>query len=318
MKKYSVIGLFAVLALLFAIPLSAAEKVKIKLPDGLYMYDSSIERLQDGRVRVGFGKYFVVCNNKIYSSKEAVKKFGILKLNKLFTENKKYKILFGGEQIGKIYNVRIDNEEDWDYKEEFFTKSIKEGPAYWEKSLKIIIPRMGSAAKCLVVPEEYKEVKKIVYTTIPQEEIDKIAKLIKEKLLPLVINRKEVRQYKIEEKELYKEDLMLLDKMSYRNNDFYIGIYRYMFEIQEYFIVFSVIKENIYIITSNYSDDIPDYDGAVSVYGMLDVDGDDNEELIMEKVFSGPDKASYNIEIYRQESDGKWTVLQRISWEVKS
>ena len=55
--------LLGVLAVLFAIPLSAAENAKIKLPDGLYMYDSSIERLTDGRERVGFGKYFVVKNN---------------------------------------------------------------------------------------------------------------------------------------------------------------------------------------------------------------------------------------------------------------
>jgi hypothetical protein len=66
-----------VLAVLFAIPLSAEENAKINLPDGLYMYDSSIERLTDERERVGFGKYFVVKNNIIYSAQEAVRKFGV-------------------------------------------------------------------------------------------------------------------------------------------------------------------------------------------------------------------------------------------------
>jgi len=312
MKKYLVLG---VLAVLFAISLSPAENAKINLPDGLYMYNSSIERLTDGRERVGFGKYFVVHNNTIYSSQEAVRKFGVSKLNTLFTENKSYKILFGGENIGKIYNVKIDDEGDWNYKENLFVKNIKEGPAYWKE--RIYLGRLGSAVKCLAVPEEYKEVKKKVYNTIPQEEVDKISKLVKEKLLPLVKNRKELKQYKIKDKELYKEDLMLLDKMSYRNNDLYIGVYRYMFKIREYFIVFGIIKENIYVITSNYNDEVPDYDGDVGIYGMLDVDGNGNEELIMGKVFSGLDEAIYNIEIYKQEADGNWTRIQKISWEVK-
>ena len=95
-------------------------------------------------------------------------------------ENKNYKILFGGEQIGKIHNVTIYDEKDWNYKEELLTKNIKEGPAYRVES--IFIGRYGSAVKCLAVPEEYKEVKKKVYTTIPQEEVDKIATLAKEKL----------------------------------------------------------------------------------------------------------------------------------------
>ena len=97
--------LLGVLAALSTTPLAAAENVKIKLPDGLYMYDSSIERLTDGRERVGFGKYFAVQNNVIYSSQEAMKKFGVSKLNEFFTENKKYKILFGGDKIGEIHNV---------------------------------------------------------------------------------------------------------------------------------------------------------------------------------------------------------------------
>ena len=316
--NYKIIGtlllVLGVLVILFTIPLSAKENAKIELPDGLYMYDSWISHTKGESVR--FEKFFVVQNNIIYSSREAIRKFGISKLNKLFTENKKYKILFGGKKIGEIQNLAVDDEDGHKvYKEKLLTKNIKESPAYWKES--IYLGRLGSAVKCLAVPEEYKEVKKKVYNTIQQGEVDKIAKLAKEKLLPMIINRKELKQYKIKDAELYKEDLMLLDKMSYQSNDLYIGIYRYMFKIREYFIVFGTIKDNIYVITSNYSDEVPDYDGVVSIYGMLDVDGDGNEELIMEKVFSGLDEAIYNIEIYKQEADGKWARIQKISWEVK-
>lgn len=307
MKKYLVLGVFTVL---FAISLSEAENAKIKLPDGLYMYDSSIERLTDGRERVGFGKYFVAKNNTIYSAQEAVRKFGVSKLNKLFTENKKYKILFGGEKLGKIYDVKIDDEGDWNYREELLTKNIKEGPAYWKES--IYLDRLGSAVKCLAVPEEYKEVKKKVYTAIPQEEIDKVAKLAKDKLLPLVINRKELKRHKIKDTELYKEDLMLLDKISYPNNNLYIGVYRYMFKIQEYFVAFAIFRQNLYVITSNY-DDVTYYDGNMSIQGTLDVDGSGDEGLIIEKQYLGPGEVTANLEVYKQKKDGNWTRIQKLA-----
>ena len=116
--------LLGVLALLFAIPLSAAENVKIKLPDGLYMYNSWIAQLTKGGESVRFEKFFVVQNNTIYSSQEAIRKFGILKLNKLFTENKKYKILLGGGKIGEIQNLEVDDADGHRvYKEELLTKN---------------------------------------------------------------------------------------------------------------------------------------------------------------------------------------------------
>ncbi len=232
MKKYLLAG---VLVLLFAVPLLAAEKesVRIKLPDGIYMYDSSVRHLQDGRLWVGFRKYFIVYNKNIYSPKEAVKKFGVSKLNILFTENKKYKILFGGEQIGEIYSVIIEDGEEWNYKQNLFTKDIKEGPAYYWRE--IMYPgKLTSVTKCLAVPEEYKEVKKKVYATIPQEAVDKIAKLAKEQLLPLLMKRKGFAKYKIREMELLKENLWLLDKISYRNDELYIGEYHYVFKTRKF------------------------------------------------------------------------------------
>jgi len=262
--------LLGVLALLFAIPLSAAENVKIKLPDGLYMYNSWIAQLTKGGESVRFEKFFVVQNNTIYSSQEAIRKFGILKLNKLFTENKKYKILLGGGKIGEIQNLEVDDADGHRvYKEELLTKNIQKGPAYWRES--IYVGRLGSAVKCLAVPEEYKEVKKEVYTTIPQEEVDEISKLIKEKLFHLVKNRKEITDYQLKYTELNKEYIDLLDKISNQNDELYIGVYRYIFKIAEnsrpflvttlapaFEIAFSIKKDNLYIITS-------DYDGEMKI-----------------------------------------------------
>lgn len=305
MKKFLILG---VLAVLFAISLSPAENVKINLPDGLYMYDSSIERLTDGRERVGFGKYFVVKNNSIYSSQEAVRKFGASKLNTLFTENKSYKILFGGEKIGEIYNVNIDDEGGWNYKEELLTRNLKEGPAYGSGGF-----GHGSAVKCLAVPEEYKEVKKKVYTTIPQEEVDKIAKLAKEKLLPLVISRKGFAKYKITEMELYKDSLLFLDKLSYRNDELYIGRYQYAFKTAKtsywFDIIFSARKGSFHIVTTDYEEgDL--VAGYMTIYGMLDVDGCGEDELVIEKEAPREDETTIWLEIHKQKPDGNWIRIK--------
>ena len=312
MKKYLVLG---VLAVLFATPLSTAENAKINLPDGLYMYDSSIERLTDGRERVGFGKYFVARNNTIYSAQEAVRTFGISKLNELFTENKKYKILFGGENIGKIYNVKIDDEGDWNYKEELLTKNIKEGPAYRVEG--IYVGRLGSVARHLAVPEKYKVLRTISFKEISKEEVDKILKLVKEKLLPLVKNRKELKKNKINEMEWVAENIDLLDKISYRDHEMYIGIYWYGFKTAKdgdrFQIVFSVNKEDVYDITSNYDNDKLSA-GGMKIHGLLDV-GCGKEELIIEKIYGGLYESFRDLEIYKQKAGGNWMLIKKNSWK---
>lgn len=293
----------------------------ITLPDGLYMYDSSISRLENGSDWVGFGKWFVVRNNMIYSSQDAIKQIGVSELNALFTENKKYKVLLGGRKIGEIHNVRIELYNDrmeWNYKEELFTKGIKQGPLYVENKYL----RAGSTVKCIGVPEKYKEMQRKVYTTISREEIDRISKLAREKLFHLIKNRREITQYKIKDKDLTYEKLELLDKISHRNDELYIGIYRYAFKTTEdnydLQIVFSVEKDNVNVITSGRDDETGDYDGDISIYGMLDVDGCGEEELIMEKVSAGLDEALKNISIYKRKADGNWTRIQKISWRVTS
>ena len=311
MKKYLLAG---VLVLLFAMPLAAAEKesVKIKLPDGFYMYSSSIEKLQDGSERVGFSKYFVVYKNNIYSAQEAVKKIGISKLNTLFGGAKKYKILcpISGGQIGQIYSVMIEDGEEWDYKESFFTKDIKEGPAYGKESIKI----KGSAGKCLAVPEEYEEIKKIVCTTIPQGEVGIIAKRAREKLYPMVENKTKIHGWS-----LYEENLERLDKISDRNGELYIGVYNFAFKKPfdarqwSYWddkIIFSAKNNNVHFITGEQDETF------MTICGMLDVDIDGEDELIIERTSIGEDADDpvswIIVEIYKQKEDGNWTLVYKI------
>jgi hypothetical protein len=198
----------------------------------------------------------------------------------------------------------------------------------------IYLARLGSAVNYIAVPEEYKEVQRKVYKTISQEEVDKITKLIKGKLLPLVIKRKELAQYEIKETELYKEYLELLDKITTADNEIYIGIYRYVFKISPdsikispdsrpyrartivpaFEIVFSVKNNTVNVITSNYDAETL-RDGDMKIQGLLDVDSDGEAKLIMEKVFSGlddPDEAIKNLEIYKQKADGIWTLIYKI------
>lgn len=318
MKK---VIIFSVLVLILAVHVKAAENVKIKLPDGVYMYDSEVQRQKDESDRVGFGKFFVVYNKKIFSSKEFVKKFGITRLNTLFGGNKKNKILCGGEVVGTKFNCKfeideiIDKEDaTFDCDESYVIKNFKQGPIFSMPS--IYLGGLGSATKCIAVPEEYKEVKKKVYTTISQEEVDKIAKLVKEKLFDQVKNRKEVTQYEIMEAELYEEKLDLLDKISHRNDKLYLGIYRYVFKkvegfTYEYEIVFSAKKDHVHVITSQY-DDATLLDHAISIRGMLDVDSCGVDELIIEKLYSDPDAVTTILVIYKQKADGNWTQIKEI------
>ena len=320
MKKYLVLG---VLAVLFAISLSAEGNAKIKLPDGLYMYDSSVQRLKDGSDRVGFGKFFVVHNKNIYSSKEAFKKFGISKLNELFGGNKKYKILLNGEVIGEKYNLRFEKDEAIDREdavfscnESYIAKNIKEGPAYRVEG--IYVGRLGSVARHLAVPETYKVLRTISFKDISKEEVDKISKLVKEKLLPLVKNRKELKKNKINEMELAAEGIDLLDKISYGSREMFIGIYWYGFKAakrgERVQIVFSANKEDVYDITSNYNNDILS-SGGVKIHGLLDFDGCGKEELIIEKEYGGLYQSFRDLEIYKQKTEGNWTLIKKNSWK---
>ncbi|MBN1365979.1 MAG: hypothetical protein JW976_14315 [Syntrophaceae bacterium] len=293
--------------LCFAIPLSAAEKAKIKLPDGLYMYDAP-------GVSIRFQKFFIVHNNIIYSSQDALKKFGVSKLNKLFTEKKKFKILLGGEKIGEIYNVKIgklNNELDWTYEEELSAKDINQGSAYGRESISI----KGSAVRCLAVPETYKEVKKKVYTTLPREEVDKIAKLAKAKLYLMVEDRT-----KTQKMSLYEDNLELLDKISDHNGELYLGIYNFSFKKPwnkrqwSYWddkMIFSAKNHNVHFITGEQDEDY------MTICGMLDVDSDGEDELIIERSSGGLDVSTTTLEMHKQKEDGNWKMIKKISWEVQ-
>jgi hypothetical protein len=307
--------LICLLIVLFALPLSAKENAIIKLPDGLYMYDSWIENLQNGDVSVRFEKYFIVKNNVIYNSNEAIKKYGISKLNESLTENKHYKILQGGEKIGEI-DVKIEGDGYHRYEEKLLKKNIKEGPAYGRES--IYLGRLGSAAKYIAVPEKYKETPTKFYNTISKEEIEKVSKLAKDKLFALVKNRKEIIQYLLMNAELKEEYIELVDKISDRNDEMYIGIYRYNFKIKEndiasqnttivpsFEIAFSIKKDKLDVITS-------DYDGEIEMCGILDVDSDGKGEMIISKTLGGEDGATITMEIYKQKKNGNWALISKL------
>ena len=307
------LGMLA-LVVLFSTSLSAAESSKISLPDGLYLYDSWIEKLSIGSKSVRFEKYFVVKSNVIYSSNESIKKFGSTKLNKLFTENKRYKILLGGNKVGEIYDVTFDTDGDWNYKEKLFTENIKEGPMYGRKS--IYLGRLGSALKCIAVPENYKGIKK-KFNTLSKKETDRIAILVKDNLFCLMKKRKEIKQYKLKYTELNEEYLELLDKTSDHRGDYYIGVYRYIFKLTQenrsivlattvpsVEIAFSITNDTVHVITSDYES------GEMKICGMLDVDCCGVDELIIEKDYSDLDNNFIEIEIYKQNIDGNWARIR--------
>lgn len=300
MKKYLLLGMLAVL---FAIPLWAAEKAIIKLPDGIYLFDSSMTMLTNGNLWIGFGKFIVVKNNNIYSSKEAIKKFGSSRINKQLTDNKKYKIILGEKKIGELNNLKIFNDGDGKFDEELFTEKIRQGPIYGEAS--IYLGRLGSAARCLAVPEKYKEVQK-VYQTISKIEVNNISKLCKTQLYNQFKELKEIGCKLIG---LDKERIDLLDKISDHNDELYVGVYRYVFKTEsdgycEYEVTFSVNKNKVHYITN-------DYNGETKMCGMLDVDEDGEGELIIRRISNDEEGGTEAIEIYKQKDNGNWTLIYK-------
>lgn len=168
---------------------------------------------------------------------------------------------------------------------------------------------------CLAVPEEYKEVKKKVYNTISQEEVEKVTKLAKEKLLPILIRSKEARQYQIKKEEMLNGKINLIDKLSHDNGLFYIGIYWFIFKTPVdsyvYTILFFVEGDQVYLITTNYDAESMG-SGMMSIYGMLDVDGDGKEELIVDKLYPSEDGPTVYLEIYKRRSNDEWTRINKI------
>ena len=178
MKEKHILGMLIVsVVLLFASTLFAAEITKIKLPDGLYMYDSHTAQEKEGRMIIGFGKYIIIHNNVIFDPQHAAKRFGASNLNRLFTENKKFKVLLGSEKIGEVRNVKIDDLRVDDH-EKSFIKNIKQGPMYSVKDLGV----RGSAARAIAVPEKYKEARTISFNAVAKDDVEKVSKLARGKL----------------------------------------------------------------------------------------------------------------------------------------
>lgn len=305
--KYLII---AALTLLFAMPVSAEEKVKLKLPDGLYMYDLAGTESEG---RPSFQKYFVTKNNTLYSAQEAIKKFGVANLNKWFAENKKYNILFGGEKIGETTNILIEDENEW-RSDSFLTRAVKKEPV--EKGKIPVV--LGSLGASMGVPEAYQATPRKVYTSISKEEVATIESILKQKLFHLIKNRKELAHYKVKQETISSEELLLLDKVSRRNEEMYIGVYHYIFKVGKGSfrsdIVFSLKNEDVQVVTSKYDEhngQILD-GGMMSIYGMLDVDGCGEDELIIEKEYDHEYEAINILGLYKQKSGSNWIPVQEM------
>lgn len=318
MKKYVLVGMLTILLVLISLPASAAEKVKIKLPNGIYMYDSEVQRQADGSDRVGFEKFFVVLNNNIYSSTYFINKFGISKLNTLFGDDKKYKILCGGEVVGTKYNLKFDKTEASEREnatfggdESYSVKNIKEGPLYGKRAW-----TSGSSIRCMAVPEKFKEPAEENYYSITKIEIENISKIIKDKLFDLIKKRKELASYKLTRADIYNQDFEFLDKIRAKSNaTLYIGTYWYDFKTKDNSysiqIVFGIENDDLKVITSNYDDTLES--ASVEIFGMLDVDGCGERELIIGKTIYDEVKLPTELEIYKQKIDGNWIRIKKIN-----
>ena len=294
--------LIAALALIFAAPVAAQEKVKLNLPDGVYQ---SIR-----------GCAFIVKSNKIYDTPAAVKKFGIAKLNEWFA-GKKNKILYGGEVVGEIYNAKISEKKKnrveacqspfgvTGYKLYVPEEKIPEGPLY---SKGIPFSQWGSVRKTITVPDAYKESPRKIFSMISSEELAVVSKLVKEQLLAELKNKKELERSdgkkfftaELSNTDISYADVVTLEKISRRNGEMYIGFIHFIDgELAHKRLMFSAKVDNVKLITGTLG----------SISGMLDMDGCGEDELIVEKGYGSEDESFNWLEIYKQKMDGSWVQI---------
>ena len=95
------------------------------------------------------------------------------------TGKKKYTIIFGDEQMGEVYGVRLADSGDFIY-EQSLAKKIKQGPVY--RAGVIYIDRLGSAARPVGVPREYVGAPTKFSGTLSNDEVTRVSRLVKDKL----------------------------------------------------------------------------------------------------------------------------------------
>lgn len=302
MKKIKALMQFVLIAgfaLLFTLPLSAQEKseVKLNLPDGVYQAGCS----------------FILKDNQLYMPQDAIKTFGIAKLNEWFAE-KKYKVLFAGEKVGEGFNKKIadaykpsginvcsnpfstDRKKPWYLDED----KITDGALYVKDE---IFRGWGSVRQQITVPDAYKDSPWKIYRSIPTEEVTVTERLAKEQLLPQLRMSKELAQSKISRDDIASAKLVTLDKVFHRNQEMYIGIlYSGDGKLWNKKVVFSANDQSVKLITITFSD-------VISIKGMIDVDGCGEKELVVTSASEFGDKTLFFLEFYKQLSDYSWQKI---------
>ena len=291
--------LIGVFALFFTMQVTAQEKseVKLNLPDGPYQFKGSCD--------------FIVKDNQLYTPQEAIKKFGIPKLNEWFA-GKKYKVLFSGEKVGEGFNKKIDdfykprrinacsNPFNIDRKKQNYLddKKIIQGSLYGGDS------NYGSAISLITVPDAYKETTRNVYRTISREEIGAVEGQIKKQLYAELSSQREMAQYKFNVEDMMFAELRMLDKISRHGKDMYVGVvYFGRGNLWNKSLVFSAHDMTVKFLTITNK--------LITIKGMLDVDGCGKDELIIEKMLIGEDRCISQLETFKQYDDGSWRVIVR-------
>ena len=295
------------LALLFSLPLSAQEKseVKLNLPDGVYQFHGGCD--------------FIIKDNQFYTPPGAIKIFGIAKLNEWFV-GKKYKSLLDSEKIGGGYNSKISKKYSpckpkmcsfpFETARYLTNKEIAQGPLYARE-----FAHNGSVLNVITVPDAYKETRRKLYRSISAEEVAAVEKLVNEKLFIELQNKKEldvrmsgrIQKFKFNDAAIKHAQLLMLDKIHQRGKVMFIGVFKYRFKTNDdiigYQVMFSVIERSVKLITGTS-------EPTLNVLGMLDVDGDGEDELVVDRGHGADEYTGWQ-EIYKQQQDGSWLQIMK-------
>ncbi len=298
----------------------------VKIPDGVYLYYSTIQNLQTNKV----SPLIIVKNGRILNPYKIAKKTNEQKMMKEYAVGVKYNVIKGSEKIGELSNINLENcyclEKPRNTKQEILPEIIGAGK-YNGRELKTTLSSSRipfGFTNIFIAPPLFNPDRGANVFKITEEEKDKLLTVCREKYLPIIWKEQNEKLAKRGRKiaSENKSRLFAVEAvdLSGQGKKDYIGLYN---------VSYKIVEGNR---TAGLSgDEVPFvlwHDGKIErideVYSTaefmfitaIDIDGDGNKELLVqrkidiEKMHDDGALETFQIEILKHKSSGWISIWQ--------
>jgi hypothetical protein len=299
--------------------------LKVKIPDGIYLYYSSVKNLKNNEV----SPLIIVKNGQLLNPYKIAEKVGTSKMMEDYSIGKTFNVFKALEKAGEISDIKFKTEycfaKPRNSKQKILPEITGVGK-YTGQSLPVVESSkeawpMG-VPEIIVTPLTFSYGKNIKRPPLKKEDHKKIISAFRKNLLPKVWEEhnkklKKIGRHIVSEKNSYLFVAEAVDIYGNGNKDV-IGIYYEVFRIAEGKDDAGLSNIDIpFVLWSNGKIDKLDLRDLVPSYsfiGVIDIDGDGMKELIVEKIIeveSRDDDASFAtiaIEILKNKND-RWVSI---------